>query len=106
MIPLQEKRHGNKRRNDDSGRDVAPGDLILVQERTGGTGSPEMVLLASEPGAMEFLNVPILRRGRIMTFYAMAAAFPGMKRRMVVEKMHPCGKGEYPGAQKSRCYVS
>ena len=100
------KRHGNYRRNDDSGRDVAPGNLILVQEGTYGTGSPKMVLLASRSGAMEFLNVPILRRGRIMAFYAMAAAFPGMKRRMVVEKMHPCGKGEYPGAQKNRSYVS
>lgn len=65
-----------------------------------------MVLFTHGTGAMQFLNVPFLRSGRIMAFYAMAAAFTGMKRRMVVEKVHPCGKGEYPGAQKNRSYVS
>lgn len=102
----QRKRHGNNRRNDDSGRDVAPGDLILVKEGTGGTGSPEMVLFTGGPGSMQFPNVPSPGSGRIMAFYTMAAAFTGMKRRMVVEKVHPCGKGEYPGAQKNRGYFS
>jgi hypothetical protein len=57
-----------------------------------------MVLFTGRPGTMQFLNVAFLRGGSIMVCCAVAAAFPVMKRRMVVEKVHPCGKGEYPDA--------